>query len=185
MLKKGPYILLAVLLVFLQACGGGGTASVPQVQKTANVVFATSTVDSANTHLRSVYIEAVLPEGVSVATNPGSTEIKSGVLVGVGTTAGQVFFGTYSAAIRKVKIPAISVSSADMSIGPFASLACDVMPGNTLNTSQFSSIVPTLLLLLRPLFRKYPSLLDINREMSNCMDCTQRLMLHTLFRSQL
>jgi len=123
-------------LMLVQGCGGGGDAA-PPVQKTATVGFATSSED-ANAPLRGVFITAVLPAGVTVATIPGSSEVSSTALKGAATGSGQFVLGTYSAPIRKVKISAANFSG----VGPFASLICDVIPGNTLNESQFTSIVP-------------------------------------------
>jgi hypothetical protein len=110
------------------------------VQKIATVGFATSSAD-VNAPLTGVFITAVLPAGVTVATIPGSSEISSTALKGAATGSGQLVLGTYSAPIRKVKITVASAGT-DMAIGPFASLICDVIPGNTLNESQFTSIVP-------------------------------------------
>jgi hypothetical protein len=84
---------------------------------------------------------ATLPEGVTVATKPGTAEILSGVLQGT-DNSGQALFGTYSAAIRKVKISVLSVSSADIGIGSYAKLTCTVLPGYTLTAAMFSTINP-------------------------------------------
>lgn len=132
---------MVVAGAFLQGCGNGATITeIPQVQKTAIVEFGTTTADPA-AKLRGVSIVTTLPEGVTVATKPGTTEISSGALQGLGNN-GQVLFGTYSAAIRKVKIAVPSVSSADMPIGPYAKLTCSVLPGYTLSATLFSAIVP-------------------------------------------
>jgi len=121
----------------LQACGGGGSAGVvSQEQKTATVVFATTTSD-ATVKLRGISVVATLPDGVTVATKAGTDEISSGALQGVG----QVATGTYSAATRQISIVNMPTGN-DLAIGPFARVICDVTPGKTLQESQFASIVP-------------------------------------------
>ena len=132
---------LFAMLLMLQACGSGGGSSgvVPQAQKTATLSFETAIKDqSVTVQLRGISIAVALPEGVTVATSPGTNEITSAVLKG----KNQVATGTYVSATRTVTIVNMP-NGADLPIGQFASLVCDIVPGKTFTDSQFTSIVPT------------------------------------------
>jgi hypothetical protein len=117
-------------------CGGGG-GSAPKTQKSAEVTFSTTSTNPA-VEIKGIFIAVTLPEGVTVATEPGSNKISATALQGAGN-GGQVF-GTYSAPIRKVKIG--SITSSTIALGPYARLNCDVLPGVTLTENAFTSIVP-------------------------------------------
>jgi len=132
-------------LVCLQACGSGNAGVVPleqvqsQVQKTAVVTFATATSDPT-AKLRGVIVEAVLPEGLTVTTDPGTTTISSGVLKGEANQPAPT--GIYTAATRTVRITVVTFAATDIAIGTFAKLTCNVASGYTLTASQFTSIIP-------------------------------------------
>lgn len=131
-------LVMAALLAsaLLTGCGGGGGSS-PKTQKSAEITFSTTSTNPA-VQIKGIFIAVVLPEGVTVATEPGSNQISASALQGAGN-GGQVF-GTYSAPIRKVKIG--SITSGTIALGPYARLSCDVLPGFTLTENQFTSIVP-------------------------------------------
>jgi len=141
-------VALLVSLVCLQACGGGSAGVVPleQVQKKAYISFATVTSDPSK-QLRGVVLEAVLPEGLTVATDPvpivtdpDAFNISSSALKG---EANQQTFGTYNKVTKKVKITVVTFAT-DIVIGTFATLTCNVISGYTFSASQFtSSIIPS------------------------------------------
>ena len=139
--------VLLVSLVCLQACGGGSAGVVPleqaQPQKTAVISFATVTSDPSK-QLRGVVLEAVLPVGLTVATDPvplvtdpDAFNISSSALKG---EANQQTFGTYNIVTKKVKITVVTFAT-DIAIGTFATLTCKVDSGNTLSASQFTSAI--------------------------------------------
>ncbi|MDD2735490.1 MAG: hypothetical protein PHF56_16265 [Desulfuromonadaceae bacterium] len=136
-------ISLFALCIFLQACGGGGGESVvPRAQKTAIVEFATFTTNTnANALTEGVTMSARLPEGVTVATDQGSSITISGALVGVHNFL--ISFPTYASATNEVTFYATNVSNTAANV-VFARLICDVKPGYTLSAAQFSSITPTV-----------------------------------------
>ena len=133
-------ILAVVLLLSCSGCGGGGGTDIrPMPQKTADVTFGTSS-NNQTVPLKGVFIAATLPAGLSVATEPGSTQISTTALKGVGD-GGQTPFGTYSAAIRKVRISS-ALTSSSIAYGPYARLICNVTPGTTLKETDITSITP-------------------------------------------
>jgi hypothetical protein len=134
---------MVVLVIFLQACGGGGSTSVvPRTQKTATVEFAVSTTNTdASAVTKGVTMVVRLPAGVSVTTDePGSTLITK-ALVGVNNF--WIPAPTYTAANNEITIDAPNVSNTNANV-VFARLTCEVIPGNTLDAAQFSAIMPTV-----------------------------------------
>jgi hypothetical protein len=136
-------ISLIALFIFLQACGGGGGESVvPRAQKTAIVEFAAATTNTdASARTEGVTMAVRLPEGVTVATDQGSSTTISGALVGVNNF--QISFPTYVSATNEVTFYATNVSNTATNV-VFGRLTCDVKPGYTLSAVQFSSITPTV-----------------------------------------
>lgn len=136
-------ISLIALLTILQACGGGGGESVvPRAQKTAVVEFAAATTNTdASARTEGVTMVVRLPEGVTVATDQGSSTTISGALVGVNNFL--ISFPTYVSATNDVTFYATNVSNSAANV-VFARLTCDVKPGYTLSAAQFSSITPTV-----------------------------------------
>jgi hypothetical protein len=136
-------ITLSIFLLFLQGCGGeGGESVVPRAQKTALVEFAVSTDNTnANALTEGVTMVVRLPDGLSVATDPGSATI-SGALVGSNNF---LIYPppTYGVANNQVTIYATNVSNTSANV-VFARLTCDVKPGYMLTAAQFSSIIPTI-----------------------------------------
>jgi hypothetical protein len=139
MFMRKTVLAMAVLLVSVlwSGCGGGGGGGGTPAQKSAEVTFSTAS-PNPGVQIKGIFIAVILPEGVTVDTEPGSNQIRASALQGAGN-GGQVF-GTYSAPIRKVKIG--SISTGTITLGPYARLNCDVLPGYTLTESQFTSIVP-------------------------------------------
>jgi hypothetical protein len=82
-----------------------------------------------------------LPEGVTVATDQGSSTTISGALVGVNNFL--ISFPTYVSATNEVTFYATNVSNTATNV-VFGRLTCDVKPGYTLSAVQFSSITPTV-----------------------------------------
>jgi len=131
------------LLLSLQACGGGGDATVvPRAQKTALVEFAASTTNTDPSGvIKGVTMVAKLPAGVTVTPDaPGGTTI-SNALTGVNNFL--ISFPTYVAANNEVTFYATNVSNSTANV-VYARLTCDVKPGNTLTAEQFSSIIPSV-----------------------------------------
>lgn len=127
---------LAVALVataIFGGCGGGGETKVLP-QKTAEMTFSTTSTDQS-VDIRGISITVTLPAGATVATDPGTNQISSASLKGVGTQV----FGSYSAPIRKVTIATLPGT---IPLGPYARLTCDITPGITLPESAFTSIIP-------------------------------------------
>lgn len=114
-------------------CGGGGDTKVLP-QKMAEMTFSTTSTDPS-VQISGVSIVVTLPAGVTVATDPGTNQISSTSLKGVGTQV----FGSYSAPIRKVTIATLPGT---IPLGPYARLTCDVTPGVTLPASAFTNIIP-------------------------------------------
>lgn len=137
--RKFVFKFAALLMfVFSSGCGGGGGTGTSNLQQqTAEVTFGTASSDQT-VQIKGIFLVTTLPAGVSVATEPGSNQISTAALKGVGN-GGQVF-GTYSAAIRKVKIG--SFTSSTIALGPYARLTCNVLPGVTLQESAFTLITP-------------------------------------------
>lgn len=143
MKKISSGISLIILLLFLQACGGGGGDSVvSRAQKTAIVEFAVATTNTdAKAVTRGVSMVVRLPDGIAVATDPGSTTI-NGALVGSNNFL-MYPPPTYVVANNEVTIYATNVSNTTANV-VFARLMCDVKPEYTLSAAQFSSIAPTV-----------------------------------------
>jgi hypothetical protein len=132
--RKNIMIVAALLMSTLWGgCGGGGGSS-DLPQKSAEVTFGTSSNDPT-VQIRGISLVTTLPAGVTVATEPGSTQISTASLKGIGVQV----FGRYSAAIRKVTIATVPGTIA---LGPYARLTCSVLPGFTLSESAFTSIIP-------------------------------------------
>jgi hypothetical protein len=134
-MNRNISLRLAVLLIIalFSACGGGGgTSELPQ--KSAEVTFGTSSNDPS-VQIKGISLVTTLPAGVTVATEPGSTQISTASLKGVGVQV----FGRYSAAIRKVTIATLPGTIA---LGPYAKLTCSVVSGFTLQESAFTAITP-------------------------------------------
>ena len=129
-------------LLVLQACGGGAVdgSTVARPQKTAIVEFAVSAAD-ATSIVKGVTMVVRLPPGVTVSTEAGSTIINAAVLQGVNSF--QILTSNYLVADNEVRIPAINISNTIENI-VFARLTCNVVSGQTLMESQFTSLVPVL-----------------------------------------
>ncbi|SNB46774.1 hypothetical protein [Geobacter sp. DSM 9736] len=138
MMKSVCFRVFILTLAALSAgCGGGGDAAPPQ-QRTAVITFRA--VSSA-TLINTVSIAAVLPPGVSVATdaeNPTLISAQS-LAIGSGAAAGADYIlGRYSSAGRKVTIEFPHVNG--FGGGEFARLTCSVTPGTTLTEADFTSL---------------------------------------------
>jgi hypothetical protein len=134
-MNQKNFLKIATLFIvaLFSGCGGGnGAVNLPQ--KSAEVTFGTTSSDPA-VQIKGIFLVTTLPAGASVATEPGSNQISAASLKGVGVQV----FGSYSAAIRKVKIGTLNGTIA---LGPYARLTCDISPGITLQESAFTSIVP-------------------------------------------
>jgi hypothetical protein len=138
-------IIPSALLLSLTACGGGGggtsaNQTPPSTSKTATISFSVISTARLTAPVQGVQISALLPAGVTVATDAGSTTLSSAALAtGNGiTSANRQVYGTYSAAIRKVKITVVTTEDTFRG-GEFAKLTVSYPATTTLTTTDFTS----------------------------------------------
>lgn len=128
MIKRS--VLLALVLLGMSACGGGGTAVITPVQKKVTVKFNTvSVVAPAAAPLAGVLLTVQLPAGVAVSNACTLVGENGAQLVDSATL--------YTPATRSVTFSLLESSPAGIGYGAIADLTCDVVPGTTLKTADF------------------------------------------------
>lgn len=147
--KTFGVLLLLIAFVTLSGCGGGGGQSSPPdqplTQKSALLSFAL--ISSAQPQIESFNITLTLPPGTQVSTFTNSTFLNSTSLL----SRNDVFVqGTYSAAIRRVKITGVksgglfgassaSRPSGNLKIADIVAIYCTIPGGSTtLSNSSFT-----------------------------------------------
>ncbi len=133
--------LLSLALILTACGGGGGGGSTPATSKTATLSFSVISTAQLSAPVQGVQLSAWLPVGVTVATNAGSSTLSSTVLAaGSGiTSANRQVYGSYSAAIRKVKITVVTTEETFRG-GEFAKLTVSYPVATTLTTNNFTSL---------------------------------------------
>jgi hypothetical protein len=139
-LKTFPLIASALLLA---ACGGGGggSSAPAATTKTATVAFNVVSTAQLPVPVQGVVLAAFLPVGTSVATDPGTNVISAAALAtGSGITSpNRIVFGSYSAAIRKVKIT-VATTEDTFRGGEFAKLTVSFPSTVTLASADFITL---------------------------------------------
>ncbi len=138
------------------------STATPAVARTkpsaTTAVVAFSAISSAQlpAQISGIYIDVVLPPGVSVPTDPANPKQISATALVAGSAldslpaANKVVMGSYSSAGRLVRISAVGPTG--FGPGEYVRLTCVVAPGVTLpqsevaalTASEFSAYSPTL-----------------------------------------
>jgi hypothetical protein len=136
------YILAALCIFFLTACGGGGDGA-PAIQPTTAILkLSTSGVLAPGTVLGGVGITVVLPAGVTVATDAGGA-VSNGVVAvsGVaapGTFTPPAYTPAAGAVPGKVAFVMASNGAAGFGAGEFATVTCAIAAGHNPKAVDFS-----------------------------------------------
>jgi len=119
-------------LILASACGGGGGGGGNAAPHTRAVVKLATSGTSANIGI--VQVRLNLPSGVTVKATNGETE--SGVVTGIGTTAGaDTEYGVYSAP----SVTVVIAKAVGFSAGEFATVNCDIAVGSDPKTADFTA----------------------------------------------
>ncbi|HUI67407.1 MAG TPA: hypothetical protein VL087_04300 [Nitrospirota bacterium] len=145
-ISLSSWLIFALLLTTLSACGGGGGGGggTAQTQQSATAILTLATSGTGTT-INGIDVTVLLPAGVTVksVTAPPQTDIGvvrlSGVAAG-GPITPQYAIGVYTPASGgipgKVKIAVVNVNG--FSAGPFCTLTCNIAPGTTPVAGDFS-----------------------------------------------
>jgi len=128
--------MLAVALVVLAHCGGGGDGDgITIVQPTTAVLTLATAVTGAlpaNTIINGYDVTISLPAGVTVKSTTVPPQTDDGVVTASGAATGSSIVAVYSAATSTLpaKVRILIVKDSGFSAGEFGKVNCDIAAGH-------------------------------------------------------
>jgi hypothetical protein len=144
-------LIVALGLSMLSACGGGSSSTSqtppPPFQPTTAVLTLSTAVTSTiplGTTINTYNVTILLPDGVTVKTQPASSETDTGVLNASGSATGAMIIGVYTAATGTFPgtVNVTVISSGGLTAGDFCTVNANITAGHYPTASSFAA--PTL-----------------------------------------